>query len=525
MQQRLERGPEVAHRLGELGGAGGGLAQPERDRRRQVPRVVDPDRADLDLGHPPRVRAQEEDVPRGRLDREVLVHRADRHPVGIEHHAVVAGLRDGAAAGQRGQPRAPPGAEPPVDGVVMQVRAAAAPARLDPPARQRHHVVEVLPGQCRVRSRVPGHGPHRLDFALVGGGHLRHQLLRQHVERGHGRLEEIEPALPHGGEKGGALHELIARRRVEAARRRAVAMVVGPAHALEKGADGAGRADLADQFDRAHVDPQLERRRRHERAQVAGPQTGFDDAPPRRRQAAVVGGDPEGSVDVVTACRLVLAEALGQLVGHPLRHLAGVDEHQRGAVVPGVIGDAVEDVRHLAAAHDGLQLRGRQLDRHLEIAGVAAVDDHRGRAVVVHAREEPGDQVQRPLRRREPDALETAPALGDERIEPLEAQGQVAAPLVPRQRVHLVDDHGPHAPQEGAGRGGGQQEVEGLGRRDEQVGRLLLHGGPLRRRRVPGADGDAQARIGVAEARRLLPDLRERDVEVLVDVDGERPQR
>ena len=116
---------------------------------------MDPDRADLDLGHPPRVRAQEEDVARGRLDGEVLVHRADRHPVGIEHDAVVAGLRDGAAAGQRGQPRAPPGAEPPVDGVVMQVRAAAAPARLDPPARQRHHVVEVLPGQCRVRGRVP----------------------------------------------------------------------------------------------------------------------------------------------------------------------------------------------------------------------------------------------------------------------------------------------------------------------------------------------------------------------------------
>ena len=56
-------------------------------------------------------------------------------------------------------------------------------------------------------------------------------------------------------------------------------------------------------------------------AQVAGPQTGFDDAPPRRRQAAVVGGDQEGGVDVGTARRFVLAEALRQLVGHPLGHL------------------------------------------------------------------------------------------------------------------------------------------------------------------------------------------------------------
>ena len=57
-QQRLERGPQIAHGLGELGGAGRRLAEPEGDGRRQVPGVVDPDRADLDLGHPPRVRAR-----------------------------------------------------------------------------------------------------------------------------------------------------------------------------------------------------------------------------------------------------------------------------------------------------------------------------------------------------------------------------------------------------------------------------------------------------------------------------------
>ena len=84
----------------------GRLTQPEGDGRRQVPGVVDPDRAHLHLGHPPRVRAQKEDVSRGRLDREVLVDRADRHPVGVEHDAVVTRLGDGAPAGERGQPGA-----------------------------------------------------------------------------------------------------------------------------------------------------------------------------------------------------------------------------------------------------------------------------------------------------------------------------------------------------------------------------------------------------------------------------------
>ena len=190
-----------------------------------------------------------------------------------------------------------------------------------------------------------------------------------------------------------------------------------------------------------------------------------------------------------------------------------------------MLGDAVEDVGHLAAAHDGLELGGRELNRHVEVAGVAAVDDHRGRAVVVHTRQQARHQVERPLRGREADALQTTAALAHQRVEPLEAQRQVAAPLVTGQRVHLVDDHGAHAPQQRPRRGRGQEEVERLGRGDEQVGRLLLHGGPLGGRRVPGTDGDAQPRVGVAQAGRLLADFGEGDVQVLVHVDGERPQR
>ncbi len=206
-------------------------------------------------------------------------------------------------------------------------------------------------------------------------------------------------------------------------------------------------------------------------AQVTGPQPRLDDAPARRREAAVVRGDEERRIDVAPAgTGLVGGQALGQLMGHPLGHLARVDEHERGAVVPGVLGDAVEDVGHLAAAHDGLELGGGQFDGHLEVAGVAAVDDHGGRPVVVHAREEAGHQVEGPLRGGQPDALEVAAALGHEGVEALEAEREMAAPLVAGERVHLVDDHRAHAAQQRSRRRRRQEQVEGLGRGHEQIG-------------------------------------------------------
>ena len=219
---------------------------------------------DLDLGHPPRVGAEQEDVARGGLDGEVLVHRAHRHAVGVEHDAVVTGLGDGAAAGERGQAGAATGAQAPVHRVVVQVRAAAPPTGLDTPRRQGDRVVEVLPRQVGVRCSAPGEVPHRLDLALTGGGDLGHQLLDKDVERGDRRLEQVEPALTHGGQQGRALDELVPRGRVQPAGRRAVAVVVGPADALEKGADGPGRSDLADQLDRPDIDTQLERGGRDE---------------------------------------------------------------------------------------------------------------------------------------------------------------------------------------------------------------------------------------------------------------------
>jgi hypothetical protein len=44
---------------------------------------------------------------------------------------------------------------------------------------------------------------------------------------------------------------------------------------------------------------------------------------------------------------LILAEALPQLMGHPLRHPPRVHEHEGGAVALHVLRDGVEDLTHL----------------------------------------------------------------------------------------------------------------------------------------------------------------------------------
>ena len=73
-------------------------------------RVGDADGPAGDLENPPRRVAELEDVAGVRLDREVLVQRADERVAGIEHDAVVGDFRDGAAGGEREQPRAAPAA-------------------------------------------------------------------------------------------------------------------------------------------------------------------------------------------------------------------------------------------------------------------------------------------------------------------------------------------------------------------------------------------------------------------------------
>ena len=275
------------HRL-EMG------AQPRSPRRRAPPSGRAPLRAKgmvggrspasaphgsgLDLLHPPGVGAEEEDVARGGLHHEVLVHRADRRSLGIEDDPVVACFGDGAPV-RRGGSRPAPCSQPSVDHVVMEVRPPPAPAGLDQ-AAELDHLVEGFTFEPRV-GRGAGHQlVERVDFVLLGRGDLGDDLLGQHVERCDQQLEEVEvtPALTAASR---AVHSTSSSRvsGYEAAGRGPLDVVVGPTHPLEEGADGPRGADLADQLDRADVDAQLERGGGDEGPEVTGPEPVLDDAP------------------------------------------------------------------------------------------------------------------------------------------------------------------------------------------------------------------------------------------------------
>ena len=107
------------------------------------------------------------------------------------------------------------------------------------------------------------------------------------------------------------------------------------------------------------------------------------------RQDAVVRGD-----DVVT-------QPLAELVREPFGEAARVHEHERRAVLATSVGDPVEHVAHLLGARDGFELTLGQLDGEVELALVAAVDDGGHRPI---ADEQPGNGLDRPLRRRQADA-------------------------------------------------------------------------------------------------------------------------
>ena len=71
----------------------------------------------------------------------------------------------------------------------------------------------------------------------------------------------LDEALVHALDDDGGLDEVAAVLGEELAPARLADLVAGPADALQAGGDRAGRLDLDDEVDRAHVDAELEARR------------------------------------------------------------------------------------------------------------------------------------------------------------------------------------------------------------------------------------------------------------------------
>ncbi len=366
--------------------------------------------------------------------------------------------------------------------------------------------LELGPGEVAVGIRLRGQLVQLVHRPVVERGR-GHELLGEHVERLAGHAGVLDLAAAHAVDDDRRLQQVAAVLGHEAAERGHVHLVAGPADALQPGGDRLRRLDLHDQVDRAHVDPELERRGGDERRQPARLEHVLDLEPLLAGDRAVVGAGDVGARELVEA----MGDALGRaaVVHEDERRPVGLDELEQARVErrPDRLARLAVDVgraAQLAHVLDG--------DDHLEVEllGRAGVDDL---DVAVAPAEEAGDLLQRPLGRREADPLHVA---AGQVLEPLERERQVGAPLAAGHRVDLVDDHrlgrGQHLPG-----GRGQDQVERLGRRDQDVGRVAAHRRAVALGRVAAADGHGH-RPGQVDAG-------ERRAQVLLDVVVERLER
>ena len=180
------------------------------------------------------------------------------------------------------------------------------------------------------------------------------------------------------------------------------------------------------------------------------------------RHAAVVRGD------------VLRAEPLGQVARDALGLAAGVDEHQRGAMLAHELREAIVDLRPDLPGHHRFQRRGRDLELQIALAHVPGIDDGAvGAAVgaqVARADQEARHLLDGLLRGRQADARQL-PA--GERFEPLERERQVHAALAADHGVDLVHDHGARGREHPPAGLRAHEDVERLGRRDHDVRRAL----------------------------------------------------
>ena len=366
---------------------------------------------------------------------------------------------------------------------------------------------------CRARSSSSPSGP-RL------GGRLGHHLLRQDVQRPFRHDDGVQPARARAAQQRGAFHQLVPGGRVQPPGRRPGPGVVGAADPLQEGGEAARRADLADQLDRSHVDAELERGRGHQGAQVPGAQPGLDPLPAAPGQRPVVRRHLGAEL---------VAEPFAQLVGDPLGHAPGVDEHQRGPVAGHVARDQVQDLRHLLRGGDRAELVVGQLQGQVQPPAVAGIHDRAARrpvrVVAVRARRRPAAG----RRSRSAAGWRTGPPAAPAAPPTCASRSRVRARCEPRlfagDRVDLVHDDGPRAAQHGPAPLRGHQQVERLRGGDQDVRRVLEHGGALGGGRVAGPDRDPDVRRAQPEPDGHRGDLAQRRLQVLLDVGGQRLQR
>ena len=143
---------QVGNMGGKLLGSRRSLAPPEGDGGRSAMSIFDQHTARLAFhaADAPGGVAEQHDVAGHALDGEVFVQRAHDNSVRFGHHREQCGLRDGAAAGDGGQPAAAPRPQFAVHAVAMDVGAVAAAPRCNSLGKHFENGVVSFAGQIAV---------------------------------------------------------------------------------------------------------------------------------------------------------------------------------------------------------------------------------------------------------------------------------------------------------------------------------------------------------------------------------------
>ena len=388
-----------------------------------------------------------------------------------------------------------------------------------------HHGVELGARQVAVRI---GTTRQCIQFILsvIARRDLGHDLLRQHIKRLGRDDQPVEFAALHAVEQRRALHQIVARHGEQPALWDTADRVVSAPDALQEGGDGMRAAQLADQIDVADVDAQFQRGGCDQCAQLAGLQALLRLQPLFFGQAAVVGAD------------IFLSQAFAQMQRDALHLAARVGEHQGGVVGADQFGQPVVHLLPHLARHHRLERRARQFQREITLACVAAVNYYTvnfllplsplGRGMGrgeegAAADQKSRDLLDRLLRGRQTDARERMRAR--ECRQTFERQGQMRAALAARDRMDFVHDHAARRRQHVAPGFAGEQQIQRLGSRDQNMRRALDHGRALAGRGVAGAHLHANVHVRQMERLQLRTNAGQRPLQVALDVVGQRLER
>ena len=289
--------------------------------------------------------------------------------------------------------------------------------------------------------------------------------LGEHVQRRPDRPRLLAGFFGDQPGHDGRVHEAVLAQGVDAAAADVAHVVAGAPDALHPGGQGARRVQEHDLVQRADVDAELEGVGRHDGSELAGLEALLDPLPHLARERAVVRvGDGRVGLEVDQPRGL-------------LGELAVVGKDQRRAVGVDALFEGVDDRRQALAVDPLLAQILGATDLQLDALGVFGLEEPNWAGHVAALRlgskaaYELGDPLQRPHRRRQRDALE----LTREASQPLDCRHEVGAALVAGDGVDLVQDDGVNAVEHVAASLRDEQEVEALGRGDEDFGRAAGH--------------------------------------------------